>query len=307
MLPWHLTHFAAKIEATGANGPEAEVASSFPLHPTTTTVATAQHNNPIFIGALPSAARAEHLVFYPVLSLDDSRLPAFRDLAPAAAPITTAKRQSAIIRLSRGRPTTMDWTDRIVEHQVFDTRRFLVDEPIVHCRFTKCSFRGARMAEITSQACEFEDCDFTDVAMYSSHHRATAFLNCNLAGARLFGARFEDCRVVGSVFENADLNGVRIERGDWSYVVLRMQNLDGLDLRGVKLEGADLHGCSLVGADLRDAVLKGANLGSAKLTKADLRGADLCGVDLRDLPIKGARMTLDQTVLFAACHGILVE
>jgi hypothetical protein len=30
-------------------------------------------------------------------------------------------------------------------------------------------------------------------------------------------------------------------------------------------------------------------------------------VDLRGLPLKGTRMTFDQAVVFAACHGILVE
>ena len=70
---------------------------------------------------------------------------------------------------------------------------------------------------------------------------------------------------------------------------------------------ADLTGCDLTKADLREADLERAEVRQAKLAGADLRGANVAGIRLQDVGLKGARMDHGQALLFARCHGIIVE
>jgi fluoroquinolone resistance protein len=175
------------------------------------------------------------------------------------------------------------------------------------CRFVRCTFRQARLGELKTRACEFDECDFTGADLSSTKHLRSSFLNCNLSGANLFGSQFDNCIMVGSIFDNSRLDALRITRGNWSYVRLRMQDLKGFSFEGVVLEGADFYGSDLTGVSFRNADLRKATIAQAKLRDSDLRGAQLEGIDFREVDVEGARMTLDQAVLFAMCHGIVIE
>jgi uncharacterized protein YjbI with pentapeptide repeats len=189
----------------------------------------------------------------------------------------------------------------------FDGFTLSSEETWSNCRFVKCTFRASRLIDFSTERCEFQDCDLTGARLGSSVHRSSAFLNCKFIDADLYGATFENCRVIGCSFAGANLEALKVAGGDWSYAQFRMQDLDGIDFSGVKLHGADFYGASLLKACFRNAVLTEAILSRAKLRHADLRGADLTGVQLKDVDLKGARMTIDQAVLFAACHGIVIE
>jgi uncharacterized protein YjbI with pentapeptide repeats len=175
------------------------------------------------------------------------------------------------------------------------------------CRFTRCSFRHAKLSEVSTQSCTFVECAFQNAKMNISRHEVSAFLNCRFDLANLFGAKFIECKLTGSHLQEAILTGVTVESGDWSYVNMRMQDLRTLDLRRVNLSNADLYECNLEKADLRDADLSSADLRKARIVGADLRGAKVDGVDLKSLNLRRVRLTLGQAVYLARSHGAEVE
>ena len=197
--------------------------------------------------------------------------------------------------------------DQLTSNRSFEGHTISEGEIWKLAGYKKCSFRSARLIELATDHCEFLDCDFTGARLGGSIHRSTSFLNCNFTDADLYGALFENCRMVGSSFAGSNVSDLKVKGGDWSFVQMRMQELDRVDFSGVKLANADFYAASLEKACFHSCVLVDANLANAKMRGADLRGADLSGVNLKDVDLKGARMNIEQAILFAACHGIVIE
>lgn len=201
----------------------------------------------------------------------------------------------------------MKLTDKAWEDQAFDGHDAPESRDWEQCRFLRCTFRQARLGELKTRSCEFEECDFSGADLSSSEHLRSSFLNCDFSGANLFGSQFDNCVLVGGVFDDARLAAIKVSKGNWSYTRLRIQDLSNIDFAGVVLEGADFYGSNLTGASFRDADLRKAQFAQAKLRNADLRGARLDGLDFRGVDVAGTRMTFEQAVYFAMCHGVAIE
>ncbi len=81
----------------------------------------------------------------------------------------------------------------------------------------------------------------------------------------------------------------------------KLADLSGLRMRETNLVGANLSGCDLRGADLT-----GARCERLDLTGADLRGARADAGLWVGANLVGAVVDVDQAVLFAAAHGLML-
>jgi uncharacterized protein YjbI with pentapeptide repeats len=197
-------------------------------------------------------------------------------------------------------------TDVEFEDQSFDDLD-LFEADWRNARFVKCRFQGIDLRVSRTDHCLFDTCVFTAARLNLSEHTGSAFVNCSFRMAKLFRARFVECKLTGSHFDQADLGSLVVSGGDWSYVNLRMQDLSGRKFRSLRLVNADLYGCDLRKTDLRDADLSNASLGQAQLGGADLRGATLDGVDLTSFDLRGVRIDLAQAIAVASAHGAIVD
>lgn len=105
------------------------------------------------------------------------------------------------------RSVAMGWTDVEDTDESFDVADF-ADAELVACRFTRCSFHGARFRGAVTRACPLAGRDLTSAVLNASEHVASAFTNCSFRMIRLFNASFTRCKLVGSSFEEADLSAL---------------------------------------------------------------------------------------------------
>ena len=163
------------------------------------------------------------------------------------------------------------------------------------------------VAECRTVRAAFSGCTFTGTELYSTDHRGTSFVNCTFDRAAWHSSRLVDCRLTGSVFVDCRFVPIVITDCDLTLVSLGGATLVGTDLAGLRLREANLTEADLSRCDLRGADLTGARATGLRLTGADLRGARIDPGAWVAANLTGARVDVDQAVLYAAAHGLVLR
>jgi uncharacterized protein YjbI with pentapeptide repeats len=188
-----------------------------------------------------------------------------------------------------------------------DLRQIDEGDEIRRAIFDGLSFHGLSLKECLFENCSFEGANLRNVRLSSAEFRECNLSNVLIAGAAVFGATFERCKLLG-------VDWHEVERTE--ALTLKACNLDLCDFRGLDLSGGVFDTSSLLEADLSLTNLKKASFVEADLTRAsireavfeqtDLRGANLTGWSLRRDELKGTIMDRRQIELLVQELGIQI-
>lgn len=127
-----------------------------------------------------------------------------------------------------------------------------------------CTFRGAKMANVSFDALHLTTPDFSEADLTDSSFTGCRFDKGNFRGAVLQRAMLSGSKFPGADFRDADLSGA---------------NLANADLTGVDFTGANLASCNLQDATLDKAELSKATNYVAAVAKSTSAGPALKALD----------------------------
>ena len=168
--------------------------------------------------------------------------------------------------------------------------------------FVAHDFRDDDLSRLRTERVVFDQCDFRGVDLAESVHAGSAFRNCRFERAALHHSIFRQCSMLGSVFTECRLLPLSLVEVDLTLAVL-----GGCDLSDCRLREAGLVEADLRKAVLRRADLRGARLQKTRLEEADLRGALTDPTLWTTATLRGAKIDIDQTLAYAAAHGLNIH
>lgn len=164
-------------------------------------------------------------------------------------------------------------------------------------QLVKCDLSSAQLDEIRLHEVQFDGVDLrgarcegllmlrglrlTGVRFAEADFKQVVFLECDLSGADLRGARFGKLAVVTTRAERSHFNGLEVGAGCFAMGC----SLEGADFGGARLERVCLRGTAMAGANFSAASLRGSDL-----SECDLRGARFHGADAREARFVRARL-----------------
>jgi uncharacterized protein YjbI with pentapeptide repeats len=173
--------------------------------------------------------------------------------------------------------------------------------------FDRCDFGGAGLSDVRTEKVTFTGCSFVGAELHGSQHRFSSFVDCTFDRTSWHGAVLTGCRVLGSTFTDCRLRPFTVAGCDLSLSSFGGERLMGTDFSGVRLREANLTGTDLSNCNFAGADLTGARAGGAILKGADLRGARIDTAFWVAAKVAGAMVDIDQALLYAAAHGLVLE
>jgi len=151
---------------------------------------------------------------------------------------------------------------------------------LMKANLTGASLRRANINDTILMQAQFREADLSEVEGFQ-----LSFMDSDLRGVVVAGARLKDC-----LFMGAEMGGVDFSRAFLEGCTFMNPKAVGARFKGAWLKGAIFTGdCRLDGADFRDAYLVEANLRGVICPGGDFSRARLDRADLSEANLAGAR------------------
>lgn len=145
---------------------------------------------------------------------------------------------------------------------------------------TAASLRRARLQGADLSSAVFKDTDLSEVEAAQ-----VTFLESDLRGLVLSGARMEKSIFLKTDISGVDFSGARLAAAMFLHVNGKGARFRGADMQGVRF----VQQCALDGADFTSARLASANLRGSSAQGCDFTAADLDDADLSECDLRSAR------------------